>query len=97
MICVFQVVDYSKALALTEKNNTCTRKNAQVVTSRQRTCSHVVPTSCQQDVFALLVPSLLTTCYTRLLRSTDLLQVVPKTCYRPAIQQFVNKLRVTTL
>ena len=24
--------------------------------------------------------------------STDLLQVVPTTCYRPAIQQFVNKL-----
>jgi hypothetical protein len=31
-----------------------------------------------------------------LLSSTDLLQVVP-TCYRPAIQQFVNKLRVTIL
>jgi hypothetical protein len=28
---------------------------------------------------------------------TDLLQVVPTTCYRPAIQQFVTKLRVTTL
>jgi hypothetical protein len=27
-----------------------------------------------------------------LLSSTDLLQVVPTTCYRPAIQQFVNKL-----
>jgi hypothetical protein len=26
-----------------------------------------------------------------------LLQAVPTTCYRPAIQQFVNKLRVTTL
>jgi hypothetical protein len=26
-----------------------------------------------------------------------LLQVVPTTCYRLAIQQFVNKLRVTTL
>jgi hypothetical protein len=26
------------------------------------------------------------------LGSTDLLQVVPTTCYRPAIQQFVNKL-----
>jgi hypothetical protein len=31
------------------------------------------------------------------LSSTDLLQVVATTCYRPAIQQFVNKLRVTTL
>jgi hypothetical protein len=27
----------------------------------------------------------------------DLLQVVPTTCYRPAIQQLVNKLWVTTL
>jgi hypothetical protein len=26
-----------------------------------------------------------------------LLQAVPTTCYRPAIQQFVNKLGVTTL
>jgi hypothetical protein len=29
--------------------------------------------------------------------STDLLQVVPTTRYRPAIQQFVNKLWVTAL
>ena len=28
-------------------------KNAQVVTSLQQTCSNVVPTACQQDVFAL--------------------------------------------
>jgi hypothetical protein len=41
----------------------CTRKNAQVVTNLQQTCSNAVPTACQQDVFALLVPSLLTTCY----------------------------------
>ena len=34
-----------------------TRKNAQVVT---QTCSNAVPTTSQQDVFALLVPSLLT-------------------------------------
>jgi hypothetical protein len=64
-----------------------TRKNAQVVTNLQQTCSNAVPTTCQQDVFALPVPSLLT----RLLSSTDLLQVAPTTCYRPAIQQFVNK------
>jgi hypothetical protein len=45
-------------------------------------------------------PSLLTSCQRlncwqlaiRLLSSADLLQVVPTTCYRPAIQQFVNKL-----
>ena len=139
-------------------------KNAQVVTNLQQTCSNAVPTTCQQDVFALLVPSLLTscqrlvdnllqgwwaqqTCYklqqlvivlqfsnlstscewqpcsnlmkqqhcynllisllqaccehilltSLLLSSTDLLQVVPTTCYRPAIQQFVNKLWATTL
>ena len=39
-----------------------TRKNAQVVTNLQQTCSNAVPTTCQQDVFALLVPSLLTNC-----------------------------------
>jgi hypothetical protein len=38
------------------------RKNAQVVTNLQQTCSNAVPTTCQQDVFALLVPSLLTSC-----------------------------------
>jgi hypothetical protein len=32
-------------------------------TNLQQTCSNAVPTTCQQDVFALLVPSLLTTCY----------------------------------
>ena len=75
-------------------------KNAQVVTNLQQTCSNAVPTTCQQGVFALLVPNLLTSCQrlvenllaTRLLNSTDLLQVVPTICYRPAIQQFVNKL-----
>jgi hypothetical protein len=41
---------------------TCTSKNAQVVTNLQQTCSNAVPTTCQQDVFALLVPSLLTSC-----------------------------------
>ena len=39
-----------------------TRKKAQVVTNLQQTCSNAVPTTCQQDVFALLVPSLLTSC-----------------------------------
>jgi hypothetical protein len=37
-------------------------KNAQVVTNLQQTCNNAVPTTCQQDVFALLVPSLLTSC-----------------------------------
>jgi hypothetical protein len=40
----------------------CTRKNAQVVTNLQQTCSNAVPTTRQLDVFALLVPSLLTSC-----------------------------------
>jgi hypothetical protein len=39
-----------------------TYKNAQVVTNLQQTCSNAVPTTCQQNVFALLVPSLLTSC-----------------------------------
>jgi hypothetical protein len=39
-----------------------TRKNAQVVTNLEQTCSNAVPTTCQQDVFSLLVPSLLTSC-----------------------------------
>jgi hypothetical protein len=43
-------------------NRVYTRKNAQVVTSLQQTCSNAVPTTCQRDVFALLVPSLLTSC-----------------------------------
>jgi hypothetical protein len=54
------------------------------------------------DTSKRLVDNLL---YIRLLSSTDLLQVFPTTLlqvvptpwYRPAIQQFVNKLWVTTL
>jgi ABC-type uncharacterized transport system fused permease/ATPase subunit len=39
-----------------------TYKNAQVVTNLQQTCSNAVPTTFQQNVFALLLPSLLTSC-----------------------------------
>jgi hypothetical protein len=39
-----------------------TRKNVEVVTNLQQTCSNVVPTTCQQDVFALLVAKLPTAC-----------------------------------
>jgi hypothetical protein len=77
------------------------RKNAQVVTNvtnLQQTCSNAVPTTCQQDVFALLVPGLLTSCQ-RLVENkvscckvVELNRLVPTNCYRPAIQQFVNKL-----
>jgi hypothetical protein len=61
-----------------------------------------VPTTCQQDVFWMLVPSLLSmACWqrvTRLLSSTNLLQlqVVLTTCYRPAIQQVVSDNLVAT-
>ena len=37
-------------------------KNAQVATNLQQTCSNAVPTTCQQDVFALLAPSLFASC-----------------------------------
>jgi hypothetical protein len=39
-----------------------TRENAHVVTNLQQTCNNAVPTTCQQDVFALLVRVLLTSC-----------------------------------
>ena len=39
-----------------------TRKNAQVVTNLQQTCSNAVPKTCQQDVFVLLIPNMLTSC-----------------------------------
>ena len=51
---------------------TYTRKNAQVVRNLQQTCNDAVPTTCQQDVFALLVPSLLRQACSNLL--TSLLQ-----------------------
>jgi hypothetical protein len=40
-----------------------TRKNAQVVTNLQQTCSNAVPTTCHQDVFELLVDKLSTACW----------------------------------
>jgi hypothetical protein len=71
-----------------------TRKNTQVVTSLQQTCSNAVPTTCQQDVFALLVPSLFTSCK-RLV--DNLLQGcwAEQTCYKLfkqlfLVQQFNN-------
>ena len=58
-IC-WQLVLLTTACWQTLLLKTCvfTRKNAQVVT----TCSNAVLTTCQQDVLALLVPSLLTSC-----------------------------------
>jgi hypothetical protein len=66
-----------------------TYKNTQVVTKLQQTCSNAVPTTCQQDVFALLVPSLLTSCprlVDNLLQGCRAQQicykVVPTTCFK---------------
>ena len=53
-----------------------TRKNAQLVTNPQQTCSKLVGASLLQDLFELLVPA----CWqvaTSLMNSTALLQVVP--------------------
>jgi hypothetical protein len=52
---------YSRSSVLASLN-IMTRKNAQVVTNLQKTFSNAVPTTCQQDVFALFVPSLMTRC-----------------------------------
>jgi hypothetical protein len=52
-------------------------------------------TECVCTACSQLVDKLSTACRqlaTKLLSSTDFLQAVPTTCYRPAIQQFVNKL-----
>ena len=63
-------------------------------------CSNNLSTGCVRTACSQLVDKLLTACRqlaTRFLSSTDLLQVVPTTCYRPAVQQFLDKLWVTTL
>ena len=60
---------------------TCTWKRT-MCNKLQQTCNNAVPTTCEQDVFALLVPGLSTSCQrlaTSLLSSTDLLSF----CYRP--------------
>jgi hypothetical protein len=65
-----------------------------------RMCSHCLFPACWQVVNSLLTTAVDSQLATRFLTSTGLLQVVPTTCYlcyRPAIQQFVNKLWVTTL
>jgi hypothetical protein len=103
MICVFQVVDYSKALALTEKNNTCTRKNAQVVTSRQRTCSSnklstgCVRTACSQFVDNLLykvvaLNRLVTSCSKNVLSSCN-----STICQQVASANLVATWKITAL
>jgi hypothetical protein len=79
-----------------------TCKNPQVITKQQETwkqcCFNNLLSGCVRSACSQLVDKLLKACWqlaTRLLSSTNLLQVVPITCYRPAIQQFVTKLRAT--
>jgi hypothetical protein len=76
-----------------------TCKSAQVVTNLQQTCSNAVPTTCQQDVFALLVPSLLTTCYkvvelNRLVTSCS--NILLSSCSSTICQQVVSDNLVAT-
>jgi hypothetical protein len=65
-----------------------------VVTNLQQTCSNAVPTTCQQDVFALLVPSLLTSCQ-RLVDNLLRGCWAQQTCYKlfqQSLEQAVNNL-----
>jgi hypothetical protein len=47
----------------------------------QQTCSNAVPTTCQQDVFTLVVPSLLTTCYDVVELNRLVTSWAQQTCY----------------
>ena len=99
-----QLVDKMSVLPCVQSFQSYTRKNAQLVTNLQQTCSKLVGTSLLRDLFALFVPSLLTSCYKS---AADLLQAwwtqqpcykfVPTACYRAASQQLVNMLWVTNL
>jgi hypothetical protein len=57
----FGKVSFSKMSGYRSKDYTSKTHNS-VETNLQQTCSNAVPTTCQQDVFALLVPSLLISC-----------------------------------
>jgi hypothetical protein len=76
----------------------------QLVTNLQQTCTTVVSTTCHQLVIRMCSHCLFLACWEvvnsllyKVIDSTDLLQVVPTTSNRPAIQQLYNKLWVTTL
>ena len=74
-----------------------TRKNAQVVTKLQQTCSIAVPTTCQQDVLALLVPSLLTSCQDLVKTYCKVPRLfIQQTCYK-LFQQLVIVLQFNNL
>ena len=87
-----QLVDKMSVLPCVQSFQSYTRKNAQLVTNPQQTCSKLVGISLLQYLFALFVPSLLTSCYKS---AADLLQAwwtqqpcykfVLTTCYRAAI------------
>jgi hypothetical protein len=75
---------------------TCTRKNAQVVTNLQQTCSNAVPTTtgCVRTACSQLVDKLSTACWqlaSRLLNSTGM-----QTCYM-LFQQLVIVLQFNNL
>jgi hypothetical protein len=73
---------------ISQKRTSCNKPAADLY-------SNAVPTTCQQDVFALLVPILLQGCWAQ----QACIQVVPKqlVVILHVIQQFVNKLLLTTL
>ena len=68
-----------------------THVKTHAVTNLQQTCSNAVLTNFQQDVFALLVPSLLTSCY-KVVELNRLVTSCSNNLLSSAIQQFVNKL-----
>ena len=75
----------------TYKRTSCNKPAADLL----QFCSNNLTTGCVRTACSQLVDKLSTTCSqlaTRLLNSTDLLQVVATTCYRLVIQEFVKKL-----
>ena len=88
-------IKYNSALTATHVK---THKLLQ--TWSMQTCFNNLSTGCVRTACSQIVVKLSTACSqlaTSLLSSTDLLQVVPTTCYRPEIHQFVNRLWMTTL
>ena len=91
-----QLVDKMCVLPCVQSSQSYTRKTAQLVTNLQQTCSKPVGTSLLQDLFALFVPSLLTSCYKS---AADLLQAwwTQQSCLYKLFQQLVIVLQVNNL
>ena len=91
-----QLVDKMSVLPCVQSFQSYTRKNAQLVTNLQQTCSKLVGTSLLQDLSALLLPSLLTSCYKS---AADLLQAwwTQQDCLYKLFQQLVIVLQVNNL